>query len=102
MRLRPHPGGVRGEAENAHPGNAGGAKAAPGSDAWDHAAILDRMHGIVSPDKLTKKQKQIWQYLRFHPDETNLSVIARGAGVNRHTVAKWYEMIRGMVGIQKT
>lgn len=64
--------------------------------------LLDQMRGITPPDKLTKKQKQIWQYLRFHPDETNLSVIARGAGVNRHTVAKWYEMIRGMVGIQKT
>ena len=64
--------------------------------------LLDQMRRITPPDKLTKKQKQIWQYLRFHPDETNLSVIARGAGVNRHTVAKWYEMIRGMVGIQKT
>ena len=60
--------------------------------------LLDQMRGITPPDKLTKKQKQIWQYLRFHPDETNLSVIARGAGVNRHTVAKWYEMIRGMLG----
>lgn len=59
--------------------------------------LLDRMRGITPPDKLTKKQKQIWQYLRFHPDETNMSVIARGAGVNRHTVAKWYEMIREMV-----
>jgi len=60
--------------------------------------LLDQMRGIAPPNKLTKKQKQIWTYMRFHPDETNLSVIARGAGVNRHTVYKWYEMVRGMVG----
>lgn len=59
--------------------------------------LLDQMRGIAPPDKLTKKQKQIWQYLRFYPNETNLSVIARGAGVNRHTVAKWYEMIQGIL-----
>lgn len=59
--------------------------------------LLDQMRGIASPERLTKKQKQIWQYLRFHPDETNMSVIARGAGVNRHTAAKWYEIIRGML-----
>ena len=33
--------------------------------------------------------------MKFHPDETNYSVIARGSGVTRHTAAKWYEMIRG-------
>lgn len=63
----------------------------------ERKAILDRMHGIVSPDKLTKKQRQILEYLRLHPDETNYSIIARGAKVTRHTVAKWYEMIQGMV-----
>ena len=64
----------------------------------ERKVLLDQMRGITPPDHLTKKQKQIWQYLRFHPDETNLSAIAKGAGVNRHTVAKWYEMIHGMVG----
>ena len=63
----------------------------------ERKAILDQMHGIVSPDKLTKKQRQIWEYMRLHPDETNYSVIAKGAKVTRHTVAKWYEMIRKMV-----
>ena len=63
----------------------------------ERKAILDRMHGIVSPDKLTKKQRQIWEYMNFHSDETNYSVIARGATVTRHTVTKWYEMIQGMV-----
>lgn len=62
--------------------------------------LLDQMRGIAPPDKLTKKQKQIWGYMKFHPKETNLSTIAKGAGVNRHTVAKWYEMIREMVAGQ--
>ena len=62
--------------------------------------ILDRLRGIVSPDKLTKKQRQIWEYLRIHPDETNYSIIARGAKVTRHTVAKHYGMVREMLGFQ--
>ena len=62
--------------------------------------ILDRLRGIVSPDKLTKKQRQIWEYLRLHPDETNYSIIARGAKVTRHTVAKHYGMVREMLGFQ--
>lgn len=65
-------------------------------------AIQDRMRGITPPDKLTKKQRQIWEYLRLHPEETNYSVIAKGAKVTRHTVAKHFEMIRKMLGIQET
>lgn len=61
--------------------------------------LLDQMRGITPPETLTKKQRQIWAYMKFHPKETNYSTIAEGAGVNRHTVAKWYEMIRGMLGI---
>lgn len=60
--------------------------------------LLDQVRGIIPPKKLTQKQRQIWEYMKFHPRETNLSAIARGAAVNRHTVAKHYEMIRGMVG----
>ena len=60
--------------------------------------LLDQIRGITPPEKLTKKQKQIWEYMRFHPRETNLSAIARGAGVNRHTAAKHYALIREMVG----
>ena len=47
---------------------------------------------------LTEKQRQIWEYLRLHPDETNYSIIARGAKVTRHTVAKHYGMVREMLG----
>ena len=60
--------------------------------------LLDQVRGIVPPKKLTQKQRQIWEYMKFHPRETNLSAIARGIGVDRHTAAKHYGMIRGMVG----
>ena len=63
----------------------------------ERQALIDQAWGIAPPDRLTKTQKKIWMYMRFHPDETNYSVIARGAGVTRHTAAKWYEMIREMV-----
>ena len=32
--------------------------------------ILDQMRGITPPEKLTKKQRQIWAYMKFHPRET--------------------------------
>lgn len=63
--------------------------------------LLDQMRGIAPPEKLTKKQRQIWEYMKFYPNAANLSKIAKGAGVNRHTVAKHYEMIRGMLGEYK-
>lgn len=68
----------------------------------ERKTVQDRMRGIIPPDKLTKKQRQIWEYMRLHPDETNYSVIAKGAKVTRHTVAKHYEMIQKMLGIQGT
>ena len=59
--------------------------------------IQDRLRGIPSPEKLTKKQRQIWEYMRLCSDETNYSAIAKGAKVTRHTVAKHYEMIQKML-----
>ena len=32
--------------------------------------------------------------MKFHPDVTSYRAIAKGAGVTRHTAAKWYEMMR--------
>ena len=52
--------------------------------------IQDRLRGIPSPEKLTKKQRQIWEYMKIYPDETNYSTIAKGAKVTRHTVAKHF------------
>lgn len=63
----------------------------------ERKAILDRLRGIPSPEKLTKKQRQIWEYMRLCPDETNYSTIAKGAKVTRHTVAKHFEMIQKML-----
>ena len=68
----------------------------------ERKAILDRLRGIPSPEKLTQKQRQIWEYMKIYPDETNYSTIAKGAKVTRHTVAKHFEMIQKMLGIQKT
>ena len=41
---------------------------------------------------------QFGTYMKFHPGVTSYRAIAKGAGVTRHTAAKWYEMIRGMLG----
>ena len=64
----------------------------------ERQALRDHARGITPPDKLTKTQKKIWMYMKFHPDVTSYRAIARGAGVTRHTAAKWYEMMRGMLG----
>ena len=66
----------------------------------ERQAARDRMRGIA-PEKLTNTQRKIWMYMKLHPCETNYSAIARGAKVTRHTVAKWYEMVREMVEIQE-
>lgn len=63
----------------------------------ERKAILDRLRGIPSPEKLTKKQRQIWEYMKIYPDETNYSTIAKEAKVTRHTVAKHYETITEML-----
>ena len=64
----------------------------------ERQALRDQARGITPPDKLTKTQKKIWTYMKFHPDVTSYRAIARGAGVTRHTAAKWYEMMREMLG----
>ena len=74
-RLRPHPGGT----EGAHSADERGAEGRTGPPAGD-----------PPPCKLHKKERQIWEHMKFHPDETNMSVIAKGAKATRHTVAKHY------------
>ena len=37
--------------------------------------------------------------MKFHPDVTSYRAIAKGAGVTRHTASKWYEMMRGILGV---
>ena len=36
--------------------------------------------------------------MKLYPDVTSYRAIARGAGVAKHTAAKWYEMMREMLG----
>ena len=38
-------------------------------------------------------------HVKFHPDVPSYQAITRGAGVTRHTAAKWYEMMRGILGV---
>ena len=64
----------------------------------ERQALRNQMRGVTPPSKLTKTQKKIWMYMKFHPDVTSYRTIARGAGVTRHTAAKWYGMICGMLG----
>lgn len=64
----------------------------------ERQALIAQARGVMPPDKLTKTQKKIWMYMKFHPDVTSYRTIARGAGVTRHTAAKWYEMMRRMLG----
>ena len=64
----------------------------------ERQALRDQARGVTPPDKLTKTQKKIWTYMKFHPDVTSYRAIARGAGVTRHTAAKWYEIMREMLG----
>ena len=63
----------------------------------ERQALRDQARGITPPDKLTKTQKKIWTYMKFHPDVTSYRAIARGAGVTRHTAAKWYKIIQKML-----
>ena len=55
----------------------------------ERKAVQDRLRGSP-PCKLHKKERQIWEHMKFHPDETNMSVIAKGAKATKHTVAKHY------------
>ena len=58
-----------------------------------------RMRGLISPEKLTKKQRQIWEYMRLYPEETKYSAITKGANVTRHTVAKHHGMIHRIMDL---
>ena len=44
----------------------------------ERQALRDQARGITPPDKLTKTQKKIWTYMKFHPDVTSYRAIARG------------------------
>ena len=49
----------------------------------ERQALRDQVRGITPPDKLTKTQKRIWMYMKFHPDVTSYRIIGRGTGVTK-------------------
>ena len=54
--------------------------------------------GIAPPEKLTKKQRKLWDYMRLHPEVTEFSTIAKRTGLARNTVKKHYGMVAAMLG----
>ena len=61
-----------------------------------------RVRGLIPPEKLTKKQWQNWEYMRYYSEETNYSAIAKRVKVTRHRAAKWFELIRGILPLEIT
>lgn len=57
-------------------------------------AIKDGEAGAVVPDGISKKKRAVWDYMLAHPEVTNKSQIAEGAGVDRSTVRRHYDDIR--------
>ena len=60
--------------------------------------LKEQLAGIAPPEKLTKKQRQLWDYMRLHPEVTEFSTIAKRTGLARNTVKKHYEMVAAMLG----
>ena len=53
-----------------------------------------QLAGIAPPEKLTKKPRQLWDYMRLHPEVTEFSTIAKQTGLARNTVKKYYGMMK--------
>ena len=49
------------------------------------------------PEKLTKTQRKLWDYMRLHPEVTEFSTIAKRTGLARNTVKKHYKVIVNML-----
>ena len=60
--------------------------------------LKEQLAGIAPPEKLTKKQRKLWDYMRLHPEVTEFSTIAKRTGLARNTVKKHYGMVAGMLG----
>ena len=60
--------------------------------------LKEQLAGIAPPEKLTKKQRKLWDYMRLHPEVTEFSTIAKRTGLARNTVKKYYGVIVGMLG----
>ena len=60
--------------------------------------LKEQLAGIAPPEKLTKKQRKLWDYMRLHPEVTEFSTIAKRTGLARNTVKTHYGMLAGMLG----
>lgn len=60
--------------------------------------LKERLAGIAPPEKLTKKQRKLWDYMRLHPEVTEFSTLAKRTGLARNTVKKHYGVVAGMLG----
>ena len=60
--------------------------------------LKEQLAGIAPPEKLTKKQRKLWDYMRLHPEVTEFSTLAKRTGLARNTVKKHYGMVAGMLG----
>ena len=56
--------------------------------------LKEQLAGIAPPEKLTKKQRKLWDYMRLHPEVTEFSTIAKQTGLARNTVKKHYGMMK--------
>lgn len=60
--------------------------------------LKEQLAGIAPPEKLTKKQRKLWDYMRLHPEVTEFSTIAKRTGLARNTIKKHYGVVAGMLG----
>ena len=56
--------------------------------------LKEQLAGIAPPEKLTKTQRKLWDYMRLHPEVTEFSTIAKRTGLARNTVKKHYGMMK--------
>ena len=56
--------------------------------------LKEQLAGIAPPEKLTKKQRKLWDYMRLHPEVMEFSTIAKRTGLARNTVKKHYGMMK--------
>jgi|GEM_PF-211851 len=59
--------------------------------------LKEQLAGIAPPEKLTKKQRKLWDYMRLHPEVTEFSTLAKRTGLSRNTVKKHYGMMAAML-----
>ena len=59
--------------------------------------LKEQLAGIAPPEKLTKKQRKLWDYMRLHPEVTEFSTLAKRTGLSRNTVKKHYGVVAAIL-----